>query len=508
MRRNPEFRCRRTGKCSAKGFLLRTLMPRSTRTRRVHGLRAVVVAGLVATLLHPTAATASPLTVGNLDGYAGTSSAPCATSTQAGTTALATILRSSYPAIPAGTSVRACSYDQYLSDHSRGLAIDWSVAADSAAGKQTLAWLFQSDGSGNAHVRLRRLGISYIIWDNKIWSANNSSDRNRTSPDISTWRNYDSSSCKAKYTSADCGHVRHMHISLSDAGGARTTSWWKSFMDGHRDTPTGADPSAAPVLPERIVSVQSGAVQLKEGAIGASWTRVFDGAPVAEAAATPTRLAVLTTAGRLYLKDGPVNAPWVQLADNVVDVDLASERIGIVSSDGSASVKQGPWDAVWTTVASGGATAIDVTDERVGVVVNGSALVKEGPLDAVWTTVSGGVQELALDGDRVAVRKNGAVHVKEGSLGAGWVTVIASGAVDAELGGGRVAVRTADRVLVKEGSLGATWTTVTTGATQAVSVTAKRVGVVGSNGAVTIKEGPLNATWTQVGGQAFDFELA
>ena len=487
---------------------MRTLLSRPTRSRRAHGLRALVVAGLVATLLQPTAASASPLTVGRVDAYPSTSSAPCASATQPGTTAVADILRSSYPRIPAGTSVRACSYEQYLSDHSRGLAIDWSVAAGSAEGKQTLAWLFQSDGSGNAHVRLRRLGISYIIWDNKIWSANNTSDRSRTSPDISTWRNYDSTSCRAKYTTADCGHVRHMHISLSDAGGARTTSWWQPFMSGHRDTPTGAAVSTAPVLPERIVSVQAGAVQLKEGTVDATWTRVFDGAQVAEAAVTPTRLAVLTTGGTLYLKDGPANAPWVQIADDVVDVDLASERIGVVSANGSASVKQGPWDAVWTTVATGGATSIDVTDDRVGVIVNGSALVKQGPLDAVWTTVSGGVQELVLDGDRIAVRKNGAVHVKEGSLSAGWVTVVSTGALDTEHGGGRVVVRTADRVLVKEGPLNAVWTTVTTGATQAVSVTATRVGVVGGNGAVTIKQGPLNATWTLVGGQAFDVELA
>ncbi|TFH69891.1 hypothetical protein [Cellulomonas sp. HD19AZ1] len=472
--------------------------PRSPSRATVAG-RALAVALTALALVLPTAATASPLSVGGVDGYAPLSGAPCATVTRPGTSGLADILRRSYPVIPASTSIRSCTTDQYISDHSRGLAIDWSAPAGSAAGQQVLDWLFESDGGGNAHVRLRRLGISYIIWDNKIWSASNATDRGRVSSNVSTWRNYDSASCFAKYSTADCRHVRHMHISLSDAGGQRATSWWQPAMDGHRDSPTGvAETTPVPALPSRLLAVRTGDVDLKEGPLNAGWSRLIDGVEVVEAITTPTRVGVLTGDGRLLLKDGPVGAPWMEVATGVVDIALGEDRIGVVWSTGQASIKEGPFDAAWTTVAAGGASAIELTDNRIGVLVNGDALVKEGPVGAMFTTVSSNVDELVLDGDRLAVRKNGAVHVKEGSLGAGWTTVLGAGAIDAELGGGRVAVRTADKVIVKEGPLGAQWTTVLTGPTTSLSVTNDRIGVVTANGNLVVKEGSLGAQWTTV----------
>lgn len=481
--------------------------PARKRWYRAAPTRSLAVAGLTLALLHPSAATASPLTVGGVDSYSSPSSAACTTVTRPGTSGVAEILRASYPGITASTAVRGCDTNEYVSDHARGLAIDWSVPSGAAQGQQVLDWLFQPDASGNAHVRLRRLGISYIIWDNKIWKANNTSDRARTS-DTRTWRAYDSSSCTAKYgASADCGHVRHMHLSLGDAGGAKSTSWWQSSMNGHRDTPTSGSGSTPVAAPPRIATVAATSVRVKEGAIGASWTPVIGSVDIAEVVTTPTRIAVLTKDGRVFLKDGPINAPWAQIAAGVVDVDLAEDRIGIVTADGAALVKEGPYDAVWTTVAAGSTTAIDLAGSRVGIVINGWAMVKEGPLNATWTKLIAGVDELVLDGDRIAARHGGAVSIKEGPVNATWTTVIAGGALDIELGGGRVAVRTSDKVLVKEGALNSYWTTVIGPATS-VAVTADRVGVVLPDGSVHVKEGALHATWTTVDGGAIAVELS
>lgn|GEM_PF-1570220 len=183
-------------------------------------------------------ASAKASTAAPLDAYSRLSTAPCSSTPKPGTVALAQILTQAY-GIGAAVQTRACTTNQYVSDHSRGLAIDWSVPAGSPAGEQLLAWLFAGDPQGDHHVRLRRLGISYIIWDNHIWTA--TSAQKDTSPDVTTWPAYDPGPCAAKYgAGTDCGHLHHMHISLGDAGGAMTTSWWQPSWHGVRDTPTGA----------------------------------------------------------------------------------------------------------------------------------------------------------------------------------------------------------------------------------------------------------------------------
>ena len=211
------------------------------RHRRPRGaLRSVllVAALAVAVALGATPASAKAPTTAGVDAYSRPSTAPCSSTPKPGTVAIAQILTQAY-GIRADVQTRVCSTNQYVSDHSRGLAIDWSVPAGSPAGRQLLDWLFAGDKQGDHQVRLRRLGISYIIWDDHIWTA--TSDQARTSPDVTTWRTYDPGPCAAKYgAGTDCGHLKHMHISLGDAGGAMTTSWWQPTWHGVRDTPTGA----------------------------------------------------------------------------------------------------------------------------------------------------------------------------------------------------------------------------------------------------------------------------
>jgi hypothetical protein len=68
--------------------------------------------------------------------------------------------------------------------------------------------LLRSDERGHRNAIARRIGITYIIWNHRIY---------RVGSDDAHWRPYGST--------AD-PHDTHVHFSFSVAGAARTTSWW------------------------------------------------------------------------------------------------------------------------------------------------------------------------------------------------------------------------------------------------------------------------------------------
>lgn len=61
------------------------------------------------------------------------------------------------------------------SEHKEGRAIDWmndiNKPEEKARVEQVIAWLLAPDAQGNPHAMLRRAGVMYMIWDNKIWSV-------------------------------------------------------------------------------------------------------------------------------------------------------------------------------------------------------------------------------------------------------------------------------------------------------------------------------------------------
>lgn len=90
------------------------------------------------------------------------------------------------------------------SEHKEGRAWDWGIRVDKADQKAAAAALLsflEKDDWANA----RRLGIGYVIWDRRIWSA-----WKRTAG----WRPYDG---------AD-PHTTHMHLSWSHDGAMAKTS--------------------------------------------------------------------------------------------------------------------------------------------------------------------------------------------------------------------------------------------------------------------------------------------
>ncbi len=106
------------------------------------------------------------------------------------------------------------------SEHKEGRALDWTMdaarAADRQAVRRFLDDVFAKDSDGRAHATARRMGIMYIIWNDRIW------------------RSYDRFAVgdyRPCAKPADCSktarHRDHVHISLSRPGGRGKTSWYE-----------------------------------------------------------------------------------------------------------------------------------------------------------------------------------------------------------------------------------------------------------------------------------------
>ncbi|MDR1768758.1 MAG: hypothetical protein LBR32_10095 [Propionibacteriaceae bacterium] len=137
------------------------------------------------------------------------------------------------------------------SEHKEGRALDWArnvkYASQRRSANKALKWLTANNGEV-----ARRLGVMYIIWNQRIWST--------YYPEMG-WRKMAS---RGSYTA---NHKDHVHISLSWDGAMQRTSWWtgkpvlshpctsKACPKGHVKYPqlTLTRPFAKKVAPEPFV---------------------------------------------------------------------------------------------------------------------------------------------------------------------------------------------------------------------------------------------------------------
>lgn len=144
----------------------------------------------------------------------------CRSKALTGTTTLTRWINSSYRGGTARASLRACSTGG-TSEHKDGRAIDWTMSATSRADRRTvnqlLTRLFAADAEGTPHALARRMGVMYVIWNDRIWSSYRQFAA----------RDYLSSGCRSLSTcSRTLRHRDHVHISLSSAGAKAQTSWY------------------------------------------------------------------------------------------------------------------------------------------------------------------------------------------------------------------------------------------------------------------------------------------
>lgn len=178
-------------------------------------VRRLLAALLTVAVLVPAAAWSAA----TIEGYAPYQPATrCAPAAKPGTLVLARWTVGRYGGRLIGIS-RACGGSR--SEHQEGRAFDWAAdvrkPADRLRVARLLLALFATDAAGNPDALARRMGIMYVIWNDRIYAAG----------DGFAPRPYRSSSCR---TLARCSptlrHRDHVHVSLTRGAAQGHTSWY------------------------------------------------------------------------------------------------------------------------------------------------------------------------------------------------------------------------------------------------------------------------------------------
>ena len=175
---------------------------------------AVALAAVLALLLGAAPASAVPV-----EDYASYQpQTRCRPHAKPGTRVLGDWMVATYGGASGGIS-RACTTS--TSEHQEGRAFDWTLdaakRADRLRAKAFLTAVLATDRLGNAHARARRMGIMYVIWNDRMWSA-----WDEFAPE-----DYLSGSCQDTTTcSPTLRHRDHLHVSLTRPAGRGETSWY------------------------------------------------------------------------------------------------------------------------------------------------------------------------------------------------------------------------------------------------------------------------------------------
>ena len=180
----------------------------------------VAVATPVTVLAGP--ASAAPLYDGPVEGYASYQPQErCRDTARPGTQELAEWINARYDGGEAVASIRAFDSGG-VSEHKAGRAIDWMLdASDPDERKVARAFLekvFTTDGDDNAHALARRMGIMYVIWNDRMYASYDTFAR----------EDYLNAGCTSvEKCSVTLRHRDHVHISLSRPGARGETSWYE-----------------------------------------------------------------------------------------------------------------------------------------------------------------------------------------------------------------------------------------------------------------------------------------
>jgi hypothetical protein len=146
--------------------------------------------------------------------------------------------------------VRPCTASD--SGHEEGRALDWMVnvrvPAQKEMGDALVAWLQAPDGYGNPEAMARRLGISYVIWNNRTWRAYDPARG---------WTEYNGCLAKKKHKKLwdNSCHRTHVHVSFTWDGANKRTSYYSGYVACPAPLPVTATPSWPPVATDPTVPV-------------------------------------------------------------------------------------------------------------------------------------------------------------------------------------------------------------------------------------------------------------
>jgi putative cell wall-binding protein len=130
-------------------------------------------------------------------------------------------------------------------------AVDWMAtskdATQKAAAESFITWLTSADAQGNPAAMARRLGVMYVIWNNRMWR----SYPHNGNP-AGSWETYLScgGSSWATSTYDTTCHRNHVHVSLTPDGAWARTSYWATsttLSSGPSGGSTGPQNTCTPV---------------------------------------------------------------------------------------------------------------------------------------------------------------------------------------------------------------------------------------------------------------------
>ena len=192
------------------------------RLARAAGAVATVLAAATPVTVLAGPASASPAYDGPVEDYASYQpQQKCRDTARPGTQELAEWIDAEYGGGAALASIRACDSGG-VSEHKAGRAIDWSVDAEDDDQRREvrrfLDMVFSTDGEENTHAVARRMGIMYVIWNDRMWASYDRFDR----------EDYLNAGCTSvEKCSVTLRHRDHVHISLSRRGARGDTSWYE-----------------------------------------------------------------------------------------------------------------------------------------------------------------------------------------------------------------------------------------------------------------------------------------
>ncbi len=135
-----------------------------------------------------------------------------------GTAALGRLLAATYHGVTV-QGAYACGTDGPVSEHYQGRAIDWMTSLrnpqQAADANAFIKWLLATDRAGNKYAMARRLGVMYLIWNNRIWGGWDGK-----------WAPYNNCAHQPQLSSDNACHRTHVHISLTWNGATARSSFW------------------------------------------------------------------------------------------------------------------------------------------------------------------------------------------------------------------------------------------------------------------------------------------
>jgi len=150
------------------------------------------------------------------------------------------------------------------SEHHEGRALDWMINSRNSSQKATadsfVNWMLKTDQFGNRNAMVARMGVMYIIWNNKMWRAY---DPGRG------WTEYKNCSTRTSTGNDTECHRDHVHISFTWDGAMGKTSFYTGtpLVSGGACGPIGAtsttsppatDQQFVPLNPARLVDSAKG----------------------------------------------------------------------------------------------------------------------------------------------------------------------------------------------------------------------------------------------------------